>query len=272
MTMTAFDWTSVAVGWDRHRGHVEAMKQPATEALLHALRIAEGETVVELGAGTGELSRRIAGIVGPGRVVASDVADGMVGLLSGTCAGLGNVEVRRLDATDVDLPDGSADAVVFRMGLMLLTEPDVALREIRRVLRPGGRAGIVVWAAPEHNPWMVAVGMAAMMHGLASVPPVAPGMPFSLAEPSKLRGLLVDAGFVDVAIQEVETPSTYADAREHFDTVTALACPLGAAISAAPPEQVAAMRATAAEVVGRYRTDAGLVVPGRTLVAVASVP
>jgi len=246
------------------------MKRPATDVLLRALRIRPGQTIVELGAGTGELSRRLATSTGStGRVVSSDVADGMIELLSHTTADLANVEVKKLDAMQIDLPEASADVVVFRMGLMLLPAPEVALRGIRRILRPGGR-GIVVWAGPEHNPWMVAVGLAAMVHGLGGAAPTAPGMPFSLSEVATLRSLLSGAGFVDVDVEAVETPSAYADEQEHFDTVASLAGPLGQAIAAASPEQVDAMRATAAEVLAPHRTEAGLVVPGRTLVATAA--
>jgi ubiquinone/menaquinone biosynthesis C-methylase UbiE len=92
-------------------------------------------------------------------------------------------------ARQIDLPDASMDIVVFRMGLMLVTEPKRVLEECHRVLRSGGMLGVAVWAAPQHNPWLTSVGMAAMMHGLVSGgPPTGPGGPFSLADPPCSRG------------------------------------------------------------------------------------
>lgn len=70
------------------------------------------------------------------------------------------------------------------MGLMFTPQPAVALAEIRRVLRVGGRFAALTWAGIEHNPWMTCVGMAAMMNGVvAGGPPVGPGGIFSLGDP-----------------------------------------------------------------------------------------
>src|SRR5690242_10089677 len=120
--MTPTDtWTDAATAWDRHRGHIETMKAPLTAALLAGLDLRPGQRVLELGAGTGQLAGRLAAAVSPGgRVIASDLAPDMVELIGRTTAGDGPVEVRPLDARAIDLPDGSVDAVVFRMGLMLV--------------------------------------------------------------------------------------------------------------------------------------------------------
>jgi SAM-dependent methyltransferase len=270
MTTTSFSWSAVAPAWDRYRAHIEQTKAPATTALLEALRLTPGERVLELGAGTGELAVELAAAVAPGQVIASDVAPAMVALLESTLHDTANATAEQLDACALTLPDASVDVCVFRMGLMLLEEPSAALREIRRVLRPGGRLGLVVWAGPEHNPWMVAVGMSAMMHGLVSGgPPTGPGGPFSLSDPDRLRGLVAAAGFRDVDVAPVETPSHFADEAEHFDTVSSLAGPLGVALATASADALAAVRATTADIVWQYKTEEGLILPGRALVCTA---
>ena len=271
MTVSTLDWTDAAASWDLCRGHVERMKEPLTTALLAGLKLHSGDRVLELGAGTGELALRLADRVGPkGSVIASDVAPGMVELLGRTLAGLPGIEVARLDARDTFLPDASVDVVVFRMGLMLVHEPAIALRECHRVLVPMGRLGLAVWAGPEHNPWLTCVGMAAMMHGLVGGgPPTGPGGPFSLADAAALERLVRDAGFGDITMREIEIPSTFASTDEHFETVMALAAPLASALAAAPEFTRDAVRRTAAELAGRYRTDSGFVLPGRALLCTA---
>jgi SAM-dependent methyltransferase len=271
MTMSTLDWTDVASSWDVRRGHVEKMKEPLTRALLASLDLHPGQRALELGAGTGELALRIAEQVGPrGSLIASDVAPGMVELIGRTVAAVSNVEVVQLDARAIHLPDASVDAVVFRMGLMLVDEPARVLSECHRVLAPGGRLALAVWAGPEHNPWLTCIGMAAMMHGLVSGgPPTGPGGPFSLADPHALEQLLRDAGFDDVIVRAVETPSTFASADEHFETVIALAPPLAAALAGAPEVTRAAVRKTAADLIERYRSDDGFVLPGRALLCSA---
>lgn len=217
------------------------------------------------------MALRLGAAVGPtGILLASDVAPGMVDLLRRTVAGAANITVARLDARRLDLPDASVDAIVFRMGLMLVTAPAEVLRECHRVLRPGGRLGIAVWAAPQHNPWLTSVGMAAMMHGLVSGgPPTGPGGPFSLADPAALQELIRASGFADVTVDAVETEARFADADEHFATVISLASPLAAALAGAPEATRLVVRTTAAQLIEPHRTDDGLRVPGRALVSIA---
>ena len=68
--------------------------------------------------------------------------------------GVTNADFRVLDADRLELPDASVDGVLNRFGYILRGNPPPALREIRRVLRPGGRLAFAVWAARELNPWM----------------------------------------------------------------------------------------------------------------------
>jgi Methylase involved in ubiquinone/menaquinone biosynthesis len=271
MTTTTFDWTAIAPSWGRHRAHVEQMKEALTRELLAALDLQPGQHVLELGAGTGDFARQLAQAVGPtGSVLATDVASGMVELLRDTTAGLPNVEVARLDAVSTDLPDETVDAIAFRMGLMFVAEPLQALRECRRVLTAAGRIALAVWAGPEHNPWLASVGMSAMMHGLVQGgPPTSPGGVFSLADPAVLERLVVDAGFADVVVHEVATPARFASADEHFDVVSSLAGPLSATLAAADESSLAAVRATTAQTVARFRTADGLLIPGRALLCTA---
>jgi enediyne biosynthesis protein CalE5 len=195
----------------------------------------------------------------------------MVELLEKRLAAVPNAGVALLDAGRIDQPDASADVVVFRMGLMLMTEPDTALAEIRRVLRPGGRLALAVWGAPHENPWMLTVGMAAMMQGLVQGgPPIGPGGPFSLADPVGLEQRVRGAGFGDVAVTVIASSRLFKTAEDHVDTVLALAPPLAAAVAQATPEQIAAVREQAATLTAQYRTPKGLEIPNSTVLCLAS--
>jgi SAM-dependent methyltransferase len=274
MTTTVFDWTTVADSWHQHRDHVEAMKATLTQDLLAALALQPGQRVLELGAGTGDLARQLAASVGPtGHVLATDVAAGMVALLRETTADLTQVDVAEVDALHIDLPDGSVDAVAFRMGLMFVREPAAALLESRRVLTPGGRLAVAVWAGPQHNPWLSSVGMSVMMHGVwGGGPPTQPGGVFSLADPADLEQVVTEAGFIDVTVREVATPARFSSTEEHFEVVAGLAGPVSAALAAADEQSLAAIRATTAQTVERFRTSDGLVVPGLALLCSARSP
>jgi SAM-dependent methyltransferase len=267
-----FDWSTVAPGWDARREHVEATKAALTEKLLDDLGLKSGERVLELGAGTGELARRLSSLVGSdGQVLASDVALGMVELIKRTTSDLPNVEVAQVDAVATGLADASFDAIVFRMGLMFVPQPDLALADLRRVLKPGGRLAATTWAAPEHNPWLVCVGMSAMLNGLvAGGLPTGPGGPLSLGEPGELERLAREAGFAEAAVEVVETSFRVASAAEHVASVTSLAPPLAAAFATASEEQRVAVRESVEGMMKQYRTEDGLVIPGRALLLRAS--
>lgn len=188
-------------------------------------------------------------------------------------AGFGNVEVAVIDTSAIDLPDGSFDVVVCRMGLMFTPDPAAALGEIHRVLRAGGRFAALTWAGIEHNPWMTCVGMAAMANGLvAGSPPVGPGGIFSLGDPNHLAALVGDAAFVQVVVEELPTTFESESIDSHIERVSALAGPLAAAFARATPAQLAAVRQTAAQLAAEHIDERGVALPGRAILVAGQVP
>jgi ubiquinone/menaquinone biosynthesis C-methylase UbiE len=105
------------------------------------------------------------------------------------------LEFRQGDAEALPFPDGCFDAVAMSFGLMHLGRPEQALREARRVLRPGGRIGFTVWCAPAEAVGLGLVLDAVRAHGNAAVP-LPPGPPFfRYSDPTESRSVLLDAGF-----------------------------------------------------------------------------
>lgn len=260
-------WGGVAKAWDEAIDDVDVPTAPATDALLEHPAVAPGDRVLELACGPGSLGPTWSTLAGPGgRVVLSDLSPAMVEVAAQRTNGLANVELAVIDATAIDHPPESFDVVACRMGLMFAPEPAVALAEIRRVLAPGGRFGALTWAAPEHNPWMTCAGMAVAIHGLvAGGPPVGPGGPFSLGDEEALRALAEAAGFSGARVEAIDIVFVAPDVDAHLDTVFTLAGPLARALEDATPDQVAAVRATAAELVAPHATDDGVAIPGRAL-------
>ena len=274
MTDTAC-WSAVAPAWASNADTVEAIKEPLTAAMLEQARLSPGDAALEVGAGTGELARELAGVVGPtGRVVATDAAEGMVAVMRERLAGVAPVEVRCCDAASTGLPDAELQAVIARMSLMFSAEPVVALQEALRVLAPGGRYVAATWAGPMDNLWMAAVGMAAAMNGAlpGAGSPMDPGGPFSLSEPKQLVALLEEAGFTDVEARDVPIEVRFPDADAHFAHVSAMAGPLAVALSKVSDDVREAVRRTAADTVERFRTDDGLVFPGLTRLVAGTRP
>lgn len=147
-------------GWDRagdHYGRFWARQvEPAQERLLEMAALQPGERVLDVACGPGLVTFPAAEAVGPeGEVVGADISETMVETASREAEArtLGNTEFVRTDAESLDFPDGSFDAVLCSLGLMYAPEPRVAVEEMHRVLRPGGRAVAAVWGARANCGW-----------------------------------------------------------------------------------------------------------------------
>jgi SAM-dependent methyltransferase len=114
-------------------------------AAFHALDPRPGERIVDLGCGPGFMTRELALAVGDqGRVHGLDLSEPMLALARARCAGLPAVELAAGDMAALDgLADGSVDAAVALQSLEYVPEVGRAVREIARVLRPGGRAVVI---------------------------------------------------------------------------------------------------------------------------------
>jgi SAM-dependent methyltransferase len=111
---------------------------PQARRLLALARLRPGERVLDAGCGPGTATVLAADLVGPeGSVVGVDLADALLDRARAATAGLANVEIRAMDATDLAWGDGTFDAVVAS-SVVQFTGP-ASLREWQRVTRPGGR-------------------------------------------------------------------------------------------------------------------------------------
>ena len=114
------------------------------EEFVRALAPRPGERVLDVGCGPGFLARKVAEAVGPeGAVRGIDISESLLAVARGHCADLPWVELTKSDATQLPYPDADFDAVISTQVLEFVPDVDTALAQVRRVLRPGGRAVIV---------------------------------------------------------------------------------------------------------------------------------
>ena len=116
------------------------------EAMLDALKIPDGATVADVGAGAGYHSVRLARRVGPkGTVLATDVQPEMIQMLkqNARAAGVANVKPLLCSQRDTMLPDGKVDLILMVDVYHECTDPEGVLMGLRKALRPGGRLVLV---------------------------------------------------------------------------------------------------------------------------------
>lgn len=263
-------WASVARAWEANAAFVDDRGAHVTERMLELARLLPGDRVLELACGAGGAGLEAASLVAPGgEVVLSDVVDEMTAIASRRAAdrGLENVSVRPLDLEEIDEPSRSFDVVLCREGLMLVPDPERASREIRRVLRPGGRAVISVWGPRKRNPWLALVFD--VVTGRLGTPVPPPGLPhpFSLDDAHRLEAILSEAGLADVEVEELETPYRAASVDEWWERTSALAGPLARRLAALPEPAARSLRDRAVEAARPYEAADGLEFPGVCLVA-----
>jgi ubiquinone/menaquinone biosynthesis C-methylase UbiE len=263
-------WSSVAGAWEANTDFIDERGEEVTRELLGATTPRSGERVLELAAGPGGPAFAAAELVGPGgEVVQSDVSREMVAIAAAraTSLGLANVRSRVLDLEHLDERDASFDVVLCREGLMLVPDPGRAAREMRRVLRPGGRLALTVWGPRSRNPWLDVVFDAVSAElGVPTPPPGVPN-PFSLDDADRLGAILSAAGFADVEVRELATPYRAATTDEWWERTTALAGPLAQRLAALPPEAASALRERAVAAIAPFAAPAGLEIPGVSLLA-----
>ncbi|MHA6525978.1 class I SAM-dependent methyltransferase [Tessaracoccus sp. G1721] len=273
-------WGTVAASWDRHSDQVEQRAAVVSRIMVEAVAPAPGDDVLELACGAGGLGLAIAELVAPGgSVVLSDVAPAMVEIAAARAGALPRggdapvpVRARVIDLEQLALPDASFDVVVCREGLMFALDPARAVSEIARVLRPTGRVAIAVWGSRDRNPWLGVLADAVQEHTGTPVPPPGVPGPFSLGREGALAGLLAGAGFEEIGVDAVESPTHDDSFEDYWQLRTALAGPLKSRLDALPPDRLAAVKETVREGVSRYRHVDGLTIPGLAYVASARRP
>jgi SAM-dependent methyltransferase len=265
-------WGAVASGWKQCAPDQREAWMPVSAWMLDAARLGPGSRVLELATGTGELGLMAHELIQPGgELVMSDFAPEMLTAAQehATELGIDDIRFKQIDMESIDVEAASQDAVLCRWGVMFLADAEAGMREIRRVLRPGGRVTLAAWTTAEENPWSSVIARVLVERGHAEAPdPDAPGQ-FALGRDGALRDLIEGAGFVEEVEIEAIDVELVAPADVHWDRTVTMSR-VGDTIRALPGDEQAAVRAELDGRLERYAEGDLLRLPGRTWVAAAT--
>ena len=248
---------------------VPALFTPWATDLVERMALQTGERVLDVACGTGSVARLAAQHVSPGGAVTGlDLNPGMLARAR-TLPQPTDVQMEWREGNAGELPFANAafHVVLCQQGLQFFPDRLAALREMHRVLVPGGRLALGVWRPLQHNPYLTALGNALERHVSAEV---AAGMRAvcALGDAEELRSLLVQAGFRDVRIRIAILVMRFASV-EAFIPGQFAATPFAGAVAALDAAARTALLEDVRLALRSYTDDEGVAVPNEAHIAMA---
>jgi ubiquinone/menaquinone biosynthesis C-methylase UbiE len=249
---------------------VPAIFVPWSDLLLDTAAPRPGERVLDVACGTGIVARRAAQRVWPGgRVAGLDLDAAMLAAArsaASTLSAAAGIEWHEASAVAMPFSDASFDLVLCQHGLQFFPDKLAGLREMRRVLVPGGRLALVVLRAADETPGYAALSQALGRH----VGPEAAALPpFALGDADELRRLLADAGFAGVEVTPAEVTLRFPSAAEFVGLVAAGAPSMLGALAGVAGDARRGVLFDVTDALRPYQDGDGVAFPQRSNLATA---
>ena len=267
------DWNSFgrANASQKWRRQSAAMGSDMTRAIVEAAQVGPGMRVLDLACGTGEPAISLAALTGSGEIIGVDLSSAPLEIAAQRAAqrGLANVSFQQADAHHLPFPDNAFDRVTSRLGVMFFSDLPRAAQEMHRVLKPGGKAVLLVWGPMDQPYFQTTIGTILRLLPGAVVPESGRTM-FALGGTGVLSQTLKQAGFSKVEERLVTVPWTWPgtpeEVWEYFREVTVPFAPL---LQSIPAERHAEIDAEVLRSISQYYDGASIKFTATVNIAVA---
>jgi SAM-dependent methyltransferase len=252
-------WNTIAgPRWVAGQGFRERRNEETLALLLNSLRLDGGESVLEIGCGTGAVTLPLANAVGEhGRVVAVDISEPMLAVARQRVGetGMHNVTLLLGDAQVMALEQGAFDVATSRMGVMFFADPVAAFRNISGALKPGSRLVFACWAPlAENRHWLISYDIAVRHLGPPAQSTEREPGPLAFGNPDYIRRTLAAAGFADIAIERAH-PTIIGGSAEEEARQALMMGPTARLIEAKKPDETT-RRAIAEGIAAAFAAEA----------------
>jgi ubiquinone/menaquinone biosynthesis C-methylase UbiE len=247
-------WDEFSAGWRTWDAEILHWYEPFGDALIRDARLFPEASVLDVASGTGEPGLTAAALVPEGRVVVTDISEGMLRVAAekAAAAGLERVNTVVSDAGALPFDDNTFDAAFCRFGFMYFPDLPAAAREMVRVARPRARISAAVWSRAPENPWAsLIVGSIAKHAELALPLAEAPGL-FRCAALRSMSRLFTEAGLRDVSERKVNTEMVQESPEKYWGFMTDIATTVVMALAKADEESRELIRSDVFQMLGRY--------------------
>lgn len=258
-------------GWqraaDRYGEAFGGLTSQTIPRLLTAANVSSGTRLLDVASGPGYVAAAAAAV---GAVaVGVDFSSEMVRLAASRYPG---IRFQEGDAEALPFADASFDVVTINFGVLHLARPDAALAEACRVLVPGGRVALTVWAKPEVSVGFGIVLRAIEAHGRMDVP-LPEGPPFfRFSDPDEAARSLTAAGFVRPHVEQIPLLWRLESADALYEAFIEGAVRTAALLKAQTLEATSAIRRAVIESLGPYRRGGGYELPMAAVLSSAARP
>lgn len=261
-------WNKFSSGWKKWDELTMAFLKPMGDSIIQLLKPGDSEIILDVASGTGEPGLTIASMLKGGKVIAIDLAEGMldIAIENAKIRGIRNFETLNCDVSDLPFSDNTFDAISCRFGFMFFPDMLLAAKEMVRVLKPGGRIAVAVWNEPEKNFWATSIqGIVNKNMKVTPPPNGAPGL-FRCAQKGMIPSLFEQAGLKNITENEVPGKLIPGNRKNYWNFMTEIAAPVVAALSNADCEMKVKIRSEVYDSIKQKYPDGALAIESSALV------